>query len=89
MAMTETLESIRTEIDKIDYQILALLHKRMEFAKQTTYLKTSVQDSDREMQVKEKIAEFPSDLLTPEFRQQLYDLIIAHSRDLQKRSVKP
>ncbi len=50
-----TLSEIRKKLDKIDFQILKLLNTRMELGLKTKRFKDSVEDSEREADVLEKI----------------------------------
>jgi chorismate mutase len=79
------LKEIRNTIDQIDLQILQLLNDRMEQALLSKKFKSSIEDSDREREIMEKLKNVQHPLLEPEFIESLYRLIITWSKKLQAR----
>ena len=83
-----TLEKLRSDIDRIDARILALLDERMGKALLTRRLKTGTLDSGREAQVLAGIAGRSRCLAGGEFTTGLYKTIMAESRALQDRNMR-
>lgn len=85
----EDLKTLRKKIDKIDAAIIKKLARRQKISKKIGFLKVSskkkIKDSVREKkqksQYKKLCTEFHIDF---KFINQLFDLIICHSRALQK-----
>ena len=50
-----SLKKFRNRIDSIDYEILRLLHERIELGLRTKRLKKGIQDKDRETQILEQL----------------------------------
>lgn len=75
------------DIDRIDARILALLDERMEKALLTKRLKAETQDSAREAEVLERIAQRSQCLAREEFTTSLYRSILSESRALQDRGL--
>ena len=84
--MTLTLEKIRTVIDLIDEEILALLAERLDLAKGTPPYKEKVLDSDREEAILSRIRRTAKNggRLRAEFVEQIYAEILAESRRIQQ-----
>jgi chorismate mutase len=84
--MTLTLDKIRTVIDLIDEEILALLAERLELAKGTRALKEKVLDSDREKAILMRIRRTAKNggRLRAKFVEQIYVEILAESRRVQE-----
>ena len=80
-----TLESLRTDIDKLDARILALLDERMEKALLTRRHKKDTLDSSRESAVLERVARRSRGLADAGLTSQLYTLIMARSKAVQER----
>ena len=78
------LETIRRTIDRIDTGILQLLQKRMEKARLTKRFKSAVQDTAREKEIYEKLHSHVGLLLSAEFLQELYALIMVESCRIQE-----
>lgn len=83
-----TLQEIRKKLDKIDFQLLKLLNSRMELGLETKKFKKSVEDSQREAEVLEKIRNRSSALIAPQFCEKLFKEIISESKKLQSRNYK-
>ncbi|MEN6451837.1 MAG: prephenate dehydratase [Thermoguttaceae bacterium] len=82
------LTEIRHAIDQVDHQMLALLRQRMEYVLQAEKHKGDVQDVAREQSILAKVAAHPSPLLDQAFRRRLYELILAESKELQRKHLK-
>ena len=81
-----TLEEIRKQLDKIDFQLLKLLNSRMELGLETKKFKKSIEDSDREAEVIEKIRTRSGALIAPQFCEKLFKEIISESKKLQNKN---
>lgn len=85
----KSLREFRQEIDKVDFEIIFLLHRRLSIAKQIGLLKKSehlpIVQKIRQMHVlngRKKIAKNLN--LDPKFIAQLFSLIINESCKIQK-----
>lgn len=83
-----TLDEVRKKLDKIDFQILKLLNTRMELGLKTKKLKETIEDSNREAEVLEKIRLKSGALIAPQFCEKLFKEIIAESKKLQSKDYK-
>ena len=83
-----TLDEIRKKLDHIDFQILKMLNTRMELGLKTKRLKVTIEDSERESEVLEKIRSKSGALIAPQFCEKLFKDIIAESKKLQKQDFK-
>lgn len=81
------LAEIRKKINMIDFEILKLLNRRMEFALRTKQLKSSVTDPRREGEVIEYIQTHSQGLIQPDFCKRLFMDIISESKRLQSEEV--
>jgi prephenate dehydratase/chorismate mutase len=77
------LDDVRQKIDKVDRELLVLLHERMGLALQAKKLKAEVVDSEREAAVFERAGRLNLDLVDASFARQLLRTIIEESRRLQ------
>lgn len=77
------LTEIRKQINMIDFEILKLLNRRMEYALRTKRLKSSVADPKRESEVIRYIHQHSQGLIEPEFCEMLFSKIITESKRLQ------
>jgi len=77
------LAEIRKRINMIDFEILKLLNRRMEYALRTKRLKSSVADPKRESEVIRYIHQHSQGLIEPEFCEMLFAKIISESKRLQ------
>jgi prephenate dehydratase/chorismate mutase len=80
---TMELEEVRERIDRIDYEIIKLLNERIELGLRTRKLKPAVEDKEREKQVIENIEKIPLKLVRKEFSKQLFNNIIAETKQKQ------
>lgn len=78
-----TLHDIRRKVDKIDRQLLVLLHERMGLALRARRFKDEVVDAEREEAVLERAGRLNLDLVEASFGQQLLRTIIEESKRLQ------
>lgn len=78
------LEGVRKQIDRIDFEVLALLNRRMELALTSRKFKNEVLDEGREKDVLQAVAAYAHGQLTSEFSQDLFSLVMAESRRLQE-----
>ena len=79
-----TLVEIRKKIDKLDTQVIDLLHQRMKYAIQAGRLKDAVCDPAREEAILRNVLSRKSTLLDAHFIKELYGLIIKKSKQLQE-----
>ena len=90
--MNTKLEKIREKIDAVDEEICKLLNQRLELALRTSEHKNNVQDKTRERTIFDRLEKVSASCrrLNPEFLEQLFILILAESRKLQRenRSLK-
>jgi prephenate dehydratase/chorismate mutase/prephenate dehydratase len=77
------LAELRAQIDDTDRKLLRLLDQRIEYALQTTRLKTAITDRDREDEVLGRVSAAAHGLLGEGFVVELYRSIIAESKRLQ------
>jgi prephenate dehydratase/chorismate mutase/prephenate dehydratase len=83
-----TLEELRTDIDRIDERILALLAQRMEKALLTSSFKNGLtKDEAREEAVIARARRPSRRLVSPDFAAELYARIIEESRGLQEQEL--
>lgn len=78
-----TLHDIRRKVDKIDRQLLVLLHERMGLALRARRFKDEVLDTEREEAVLERAGRLNLDLVEKSFGNQLLRTIIEESKRLQ------
>jgi len=80
-----SLKKFRTRIDSIDYEILRLLHERIELGLRTKRLKPGIQDKDRETQILEQLQDYAClyGVLQKDFLESLYPAIMKESRRIQ------
>jgi chorismate mutase len=77
------LEDIRRKVDKIDRELLVLLHERMGLALRARRFKEEVVDEAREEAVLERAGRLKLNLVEQSFGQQLLRTIIEESKRLQ------
>jgi prephenate dehydratase/chorismate mutase len=77
------LEDIRRKVDKIDRELLVLLHERMGLALRARRFKEEVVDEAREEAVLERAGRLKLNLVEESFGQQLLRTIIEESKRLQ------
>lgn len=78
------LNEIRSKIDYLDYEIVKLIYERMELGLKAKGQKPSITDKEREHLVLENIKNFSGDLISAEFIQHLFKIIIGESKRLQE-----
>lgn len=78
------LEDIRHKVDRIDHQLLVLLHERMGLALRARRFKDEVLDAQREKAVLERAGRLKLDLVEASFGKQLLRTIIEESKRLQR-----
>mgnify|MGYP000156238275 CR=1 FL=1 len=88
--MERSLETLREDINRIDENIIELLSRRMEVAKEIAILKKNrgiqVEDKERESQVFLKIQrDARKNLIDENFVLELFGLIISHSKKIQNK----
>lgn len=81
------LDGVRRQIDRIDFQVLALLNRRMELALTSRKFKNEVLDKEREKVVLKAAADYAHGQVTPEFSQTLFSIVMAESRKLQEAEI--
>jgi prephenate dehydratase/chorismate mutase len=77
------LEDIRRKVDRIDRELLVLLHERMGLALRARRFKDEVLDAEREEAVLERAGRLHLNLVDQSFGQQLLRTIIEESKRLQ------
>ena len=77
------LDEIRSKITRIDYEIINLLHKRMELSLRTKKFKSHITDEEREKIVFKNINRISGGLIFEEFSQKLFHIIVTESKRLQ------
>ena len=86
----EELYKLRSEIDRIDFELLKLLKTRMETALKIRKFKTEITDTLREIEVLNRVKSSAQalGLLTPEFAGQMFSQIIEASKTLQAQGYR-
>ena len=81
----EELYKLRSEIDRIDFELLKLLKTRMETALKIRKFKTEIADTSRETDILNRVRASAQalGLLTPEFAEQMFSRIMEASKTLQ------
>jgi len=82
------LNAIRDEINRVDYEIVKLLNKRLEMALRAKKFKPQVVDKDREKQVIENVQKIPLKLVEKDFSAKLFETIITECRGVQMEDRK-
>jgi prephenate dehydratase len=82
------LNEIREEINRVDYEIVKLLNKRLEMALRAKKFKAQVVDKEREKQVIENVQKIPLKLVEKDFSTKLFENIITECREVQKEDRK-
>ncbi|OPY74320.1 MAG: P-protein [Syntrophorhabdus sp. PtaU1.Bin058] len=82
------IQEIRKRIDLIDFEIINLLHRRMELALRLKRLKDSVFEPEREMEVLGNVRRYSQGIMLPEFAERLYTKIIDESKRIQQQGLK-
>jgi prephenate dehydratase/chorismate mutase len=78
------LNEIRSKIDKVDRELLVLLHERMGLSLRTKRFKKSVADPEREAALLARGERMGLDLVEPSFTRQLLQTILTESKRLQE-----
>lgn len=78
------LETTRKNIDLLDSEILKLLKYRMEQVLLTKKFKSQIEDSQREIEVLERIRQNSTGLINADFIEKIYIEIIKESKNLQQ-----
>jgi len=78
-----SLKEIREKIDLLDARILRTLNDRMEKALMARKFKTSIEDSEREKELLDKIRINYPGLINSEFIEKIYVEILKESKSLQ------
>lgn len=81
------LKEIRHHIDVIDYEIVKLINRRMEHALRLKRLKSSIREPDREQEVLARVRSCSTNVVEPDFAEQLYHAIIEESRRIQEKDL--
>lgn len=81
------LKEIRRHIDTIDYEIIKLLNRRMEYALRLKRLKPSVVEPEREQEVLKRARSCSTNVVEPDFAEHLYRSIIEESRRIQEKEL--
>lgn len=86
------IETLRTELDVLDGELLELVAKRMNIAEKIGRVKAEIGqpilDRDRELAILRKIrARAENAGLDPDVASQLYELLFAVSREAQRSSL--
>lgn len=81
------LKEIRRHIDAIDYEIVKLLNRRTEHALQLKRLKNTVIEPEREQEVLQRVRGCATNVVEPDFVEQLYRTIIEESRRIQSKEL--
>ena len=82
-----TLEGLRTDIDRIDSRIMALLDERLEKGLLTKRHKKSTLDPAREAEILERVAGRSKCLASPDFTKELFKRFMAEGRSVQDRDL--
>jgi prephenate dehydratase/chorismate mutase/prephenate dehydratase len=82
------LSDIRKKIDTIDFEILKLLNRRMEYGLRTKRFKKGITDEKRESEVIDYIRKHSQGLIEPEFCKGLFMQVIAEGKRLQGEDLK-
>ena len=80
-----SLDTIRSQIDRLDGEILRLLHQRMELALRAGRQKPAIFDPQREAEVIEHVVAASTSLIDEPFVRALYDGILGHSKQIQSQ----
>ena len=82
-----SLEKIRSQIDRIDGELLRLLHQRMELALRAGRQKLAISDAQREAEVMEHVVAGCTALIDEPFVRALYDDILGRSKLVQSQEL--
>ena len=86
--MSLDLSAIRTEIDEVDHEIVALLEKRMHLVDQVVAYKEAtgmpIYDGGREAAILEKVAQLVQDKSYQSTIVDTFEAMMRHSRNFQK-----
>lgn len=82
------LKKLREEINRIDYEIIKLLNKRLEMALRAKKFKPQVVDKEREKQVIDNVQKIPLQLVDKKFSKELFEQIISECRGIQMEDRK-
>jgi prephenate dehydratase/chorismate mutase/prephenate dehydratase len=81
------LGDIRHNIDLIDSKILKLLNDRFEQGLMAKRFKDVIEDPKREKEIMERVGNSPNALIENDFSEQIYKIILAHSKKLQAQDL--
>ena len=81
------LQEIRRHIDAIDYEIVKLLNRRMEHVLRLKRLKNTVIEPEREQEVLDRVRSCSTNVVEPDFTEQLYRAVISESRRIQEKEL--
>ncbi|MBA4417836.1 MAG: prephenate dehydratase [Syntrophus sp. (in: bacteria)] len=82
------VDGVRKNIDQIDYEVMALMKRRMELGLRLKKLKNSICEPEREKKVLENVRQYSHGVITPEFSERLYREIMEESKRLQQQELK-
>ncbi len=82
------LRELRENIDTLDFEIIRLIHARMEKALLTKKFKEKIEDSSREDELLVKLENYGSLLGHKEFYVELFQKILDYSKYLQNKELK-
>ncbi len=78
-----TLQGMRRSVDRLDGELLRLLAARLEYAIRTRRFKEEVQDQGREEEVLGRVKQMSNSLLSEQFVDEIFRLLMGESRRLQ------
>ena len=82
------LKGIRKSIDTLDYEVVRLLNKRVEYALRLKRLKGSVAEPGREEEVIKQVRGYTRNVLGPDFMEQIYRTIMNKSKEVQEKTLR-
>lgn len=83
-----TLEVIRNQIDRIDFEILQLVNKRLELVLKARKFKTDIEDKAREEELISRIKRYSEGMISPDFFEKMFLSFIEESKKLQSQPYK-
>lgn len=82
------LKEIRKSIDGIDYEVVKLLERRMEYALRLKRLKRSVAEPEREREVLAHVRSYSHNVIEHPFIEGVYGAIMEESKRIQERGLR-
>ena len=82
------LKEIRKSIDGIDYEIVKLLERRMEYALRLKRLKRSVAEPEREREVLAHVRSYSHNVIEHAFIEEVYGAIMEESKRIQEKGLR-